>query len=245
MTSGGAGYYPIFLRLEDRPCVVVGGGGVAERKIRSLLEAGARVTVVAPAVTPPLRDLARAGDVVWYERGYEPGDLAGAFLAFAASDRRGVNRAVGTEARERNIPFNAADSPAECTFVVPATVREGDLTIAISTSGQSPAVARRLRLELQTRFVAGYAELLRWLGALRAPVKEWCPDPVAREELFRAVAESDVLDWLRQGDRAEAAARLDAIAGSYSWWRGRPTDPLRGPVVDPVSTEPTARERRP
>ena len=136
-------YYPVFLDLRNRPVVVVGGGRVAARKVAGLVEAGARVRVIAPRVIPPVR----AEAVV--RRRYRKGDLRGAVLAFAATDDRTVNRAVALEARHRRIPVNVADSLEECTFLVPARVTRGPVQIAISTSGANPRLAKELRKKLE------------------------------------------------------------------------------------------------
>jgi siroheme synthase-like protein len=136
-------YYPIFLDLRDRPVVVVGGGRVALRKVTGLLEAGARVRVIAPRTAPRLRAYRIE------RRRYRPGDLRGAVLAFAATDDRAVNHAVAGEARRRRIPVNVADSVDDCTFLVPARLQRGDLHIAISTSGRDPRLAKATRRQLE------------------------------------------------------------------------------------------------
>ncbi len=136
-------YYPVFLDLRGRKVVVIGGGRVAARKVRGLVEAGARVTVIAPEVTVD----AAVERVV--RRKYRRGDLRGAALAFAAADDRAVNRAVGEEARRRGIPVNVADRADECTFLVPARVRRGAVQIAISTGGTRPRLARELRERIE------------------------------------------------------------------------------------------------
>ena len=139
-----AAYYPVFLDLRDRPVVVIGGGRVAARKVAGLVEAGARVRVIAPQVAA----LLRAQRIE--RRRYRPGDLRGAVLAFAAANDRAVNHAVAVEARRRRIPVNVADSAEECTFLVPARLRRGDLQIAVSTSGRSPRLAKSLRQRLES-----------------------------------------------------------------------------------------------
>ena len=136
-------YYPVFLDLRDRPVVVIGGGRVAARKAAGLVEAGARVRVIAPQVGRGVR--AQAVE----RRRYRKGDLRGAALVFAATDDRAVNQAVGEEARRRRIPVNVADRAEECTFLVPARVKRGEIQIAISTSGRSPRLARELRRRLE------------------------------------------------------------------------------------------------
>lgn len=155
--------YPIFLDLDGRRCVVVGGGRVAGRKVRGLLGAGAEVVVVSPELEPGLEDV----DVEVRRRGYRYGDLEGAYLAFAATDSREVNAAVAGEAWERGIPVNVADRPAEGDFALPSVLRRGGLQVAVSTGGASPVLARRVRLELEEMFGSEWAGLVGELGAAR------------------------------------------------------------------------------
>jgi siroheme synthase-like protein len=139
------GFYPVSLDLGGRPCVVVGGGIVAQRRVEALLDADAAVTVVSPELTPALGDLARGGRIRHVPRTYSPGDLAGAALAFAAADDATVTPALACEARERGIWVNAADDPAHCDFILPGVVRRGVLTVAVGSGGASPALTRALR----------------------------------------------------------------------------------------------------
>ncbi|WP_165874076.1 precorrin-2 dehydrogenase/sirohydrochlorin ferrochelatase family protein [Rubrobacter taiwanensis] len=155
--------YPLFMDLEGRRCVVVGGGKVALRKARRLAESGARVVVVAPEVLPELAGLAH--EVV--ERPYRRGDLDGASLVFAATNKRAVNAAVAEEARDRRIPANVADAPGEGDFAVPSVLRRGALQVAISTGGASPALARRVRRELEERFGPEWTGLVGELSEAR------------------------------------------------------------------------------
>ena len=152
--------YPIFLDLSDRRCVVVGGGEVANRKARKLLQARARVTVISPEIGAELESVA----LEVHRRPYREGDLEGAYLAFAATDSREVNAAVAREANERGVPVNVADRPSEGDFALPSTLRRGRLQVAVSTGGASPTLARRIRDELEEVFGpewAGIVEELR------------------------------------------------------------------------------------
>src|SRR5436190_19296165 len=132
-------YYPIFLNLAERRCVVIGGGSVAEGKVLSLLESEAYVTVISPELTAELKKLATEEKILHLERDYQPGDVRGAFLAISATDDRAVNAQVWQEAEEAGILFNAVDDAAHCNFIAGSIVRQGALTIAISTSGSAPA----------------------------------------------------------------------------------------------------------
>ena len=175
----GVVLYPVFLDLDGKRCVVVGGGGVANRKARKLLQARAEVVVVSPEVRPELASMA----VEVRRRPYGAGDLEGAFLAFAATDRREVNAAVAREARERGIPVNVADEPPEGDFALPSTLRRGRLQVAVSTGGASPTLARRIRRELEDVF--GY----EWAGVVEALYKARRDGRRAEDELEEVVEE--------------------------------------------------------
>jgi precorrin-2 dehydrogenase/sirohydrochlorin ferrochelatase len=159
----GTVLYPIFLDLDGKRCVVVGGGEVANRKARKLLQARAEVVVISPEVKPELASI--AAEV--RRRPYEEGDLEGAFLAFAATDRREVNAAVAREAVERSIPVNVADEPSEGDFALPSTLRRGQLQVAVSTSGASPTLAQRIRRELEDAFSFEWAGIVEELSRAR------------------------------------------------------------------------------
>lgn len=180
--------HPIFLDLRDRPVVVIGGGEVAERKIAALLESGARVTVISPAVTEGIRGHAEAGRLRVELRPYRAGDLRGARLAYAATGDAALNRAVREEADNAGVWLNVADEPALCDFFAPAVVRRGDLTIAIGTEGASPALAARLREHLEQNLGTQYADLVEKLGLIRARYRAaGRPLSEAREEIERLI----------------------------------------------------------
>ncbi len=155
--------YPIFLDLSGRRCVVVGGGEVANRKARKLLQARARVVVISPEIGAELESVA----VEVHRRPYGEGDLEGAYLAFAATNSREVNAAVAREAEERGIPVNVADRPSDGDFAVPSTLRRGRLQVAVSTGGASPTLARRIKDELEELFGPEWAGLVEELGRSR------------------------------------------------------------------------------
>jgi precorrin-2 dehydrogenase/sirohydrochlorin ferrochelatase len=165
-----ASLFPMFLKLEGRSSLVVGAGPIAASKISSLLESGARVTVVAPWASDELRKLADDGKFRWLARPYENGDLAGMFLVIAATSDGAVNRAVFLEAQRLGILCNAVDDPPHCDFYFPAVVRRGDLQIAISTAGQSPALAQRLRRELEEVFDESAGDWVSDLGRRRREI---------------------------------------------------------------------------
>jgi len=159
--------FPIFLRLAGRRCVVVGGGAIGEGKIAGLLEAGAEPTVVAPEVTENVKEWASAAKLAWLARHFSPADLEGAFLVVAATSRPEVNDLVFREAGQRGILCNVVDDPERCDFYYPAVLRRGRLQIAISTGGSSPALAQRLRQELEHQFSADYGVWLEELAETR------------------------------------------------------------------------------
>lgn len=155
--------YPVFMDLEGRRCVVVGGGEVANRKARKLLQARAEVVVISPEIKPELESVA----VEVMRRPFEAGDLEGAFLAFAATDSREVNAAVAREAEEKGVPVNVADRPSEGSFAVPAVLRRGRMQVAVSTGGASPVLARSIKKELEGIFGPEWAGLVEELAVAR------------------------------------------------------------------------------
>jgi len=195
-------YYPLMVDLTGRRCLVVGGGVVAERKVRALLEAGGEVLVVSPALTPGLEALKREGRIVHLARPYQPGDLAGSFLVFGATDDHRVNRRLADEAKAAGVLANMGDSPTSGTFLAPAVLTRGDLVIAISTGGDSPALARKIREDLESVYGEEYAELLNVLERVRERAKREVADQGRRRALLERAVESDLLRVIRTGDVA-------------------------------------------
>jgi len=202
-------YYPINLKLEDRPCVVIGGGNVALRKVRSLLACGGRVKVISPELCPGLRSLAGEGEVQWLRRGYRAGDLEGAFLVIAATDDEEMNARVASEAKERGVLLNVVDDPERCGFIVPATVQRGDLVITVSTSGKSPMLARKIREELERRFGPEYGPYVDFLGRVRELVVRDVPAE-RRPAVFREIVydRDDLFGLVEAGDEERALAEV-------------------------------------
>lgn len=206
--------YPVFLvNLQDQRSVVVGGGSVAERKVRSLLQAEASVTVVSPALTVGLQRLVQEGDLEWVQREYQQGDLAEAFLVIGATDDAETNEQVWQEAVERGVLVNIVDDPARCNFIVPSLVQRGDLCLAISTGGKSPALAKRLRERLEAEFGPEYAAFAALLGDLRERVKASYPDATERKNLFYRLVDSDILELIAQGRDDLVQQRVEEIVG--------------------------------
>ena len=187
--------FPIFLKLTGRPCTVIGAGHLAESKIESLLAAAARLTVIAPQASPRIADLAASGELTLHLRDYAPGDLAGQFLVVAATNVPAVNRAVFAEAQSSGVLINAVDDPPFCDFYFPSVVRRGDLQIAISTAGESPALAQRLRHEINAALPLDTGDWLAELGNLRREVLEMEPLNDSRNQLLHQLASRDVCSY--------------------------------------------------
>ena len=202
-------YYPAYLELRGHPCVVIGGGDVAARKVATLLEAGARVTVVSPTLTPDLSALADTHEIVHHARSYRRGDLAGAWLAYAATDDDAVHAEIAAEAAEARVFLNVVDRPRLCSFIVPAVVRRGPVAVAVSTGGASPALAKRLARELDAAVGAEWGLAAEVLGKLRERLAT--ADPAARARIFAALADTPLVTALRDAD----VARVDALLAEH------------------------------
>lgn len=206
-------YYPAFLDLDRKPCLVVGGGAVAERKVETLLKSGARVTVVSPAITARLRSLASSGEITHARRGYHAGDIDGMALVVTAAGPRDVNRRVAEDAAAAGVLVNSVDDPANCSFVVPSIVERGGLTIAISTGGAAPALARRLRQELEEVCGPEYAVVVEIMGAVRRRLLRAGTGRADKDRALTALAASPLAELIRRGDRAGINRLLGSVAG--------------------------------
>ncbi len=184
-----SGYYPVNLKIKNKKCVVVGGGKVAERKIKFLLEKGALVTVISPKITSLLEELWRATKVNYLPVVYSPSSLKNAFLVIAATDDRAINSRVAENANQLGILVNVVDSPAESSFIMPAILSRGDLTIAISTAGKSPALARKIKEDLALMYSDEYGDLIEILAQARERIKRKYPDPERRQQIWREIME--------------------------------------------------------
>jgi precorrin-2 dehydrogenase/sirohydrochlorin ferrochelatase len=186
-----ANLFPMFLKLEGQPCLVVGAGDVAESKIAGLLEAAAKIRVVAPEATPQVQSWAASGLIEWLSRPCEPSDLDGMFLVIAATSDPELQQNISAEARARGVLCNVVDVPELCDFYYPAVARRGALQIAVSTSGQSPALAQRLRKELEEQFGPEYETWLQQLGEEREKLFAASMDPEERKRLLHDLASAD------------------------------------------------------
>ncbi len=180
--------FPLFVKLDGRPCLVVGAGPVGEAKIASLVRAGANVRVVAPRATRTVRAWARAGKISWEARGFDPADLDGTFLVVAATSSADLHKRVFWEAKRRGVLCNVVDDPERCDFYYPAVVQRGPLQIAISTGGLSPALAQRLRGELEQQFGPEYEAWVEQLGHARRELFTRVMDPERRRRLLHRLA---------------------------------------------------------
>ncbi|WP_348266672.1 bifunctional precorrin-2 dehydrogenase/sirohydrochlorin ferrochelatase [Edaphobacter paludis] len=187
--------FPIFLKLAARPCIVIGAGHLAESKIESLQAANARITVIAPEASERIQSLAAEGELEYHQRPYAEGDLTGNFLVVAATNVPAVNRAVFHEATEKGILCNAVDDPPFCDFYFPSVVRRGDLQIAISTAGASPALAQKIRKDINAQLPLDAGEWLADLGNLRREVVAAEPLNEERKWLLHQLAQREVCGY--------------------------------------------------
>ncbi len=208
------GYYPVFLEMKDRRCVVIGGGAVAERKVVGLVEVGANVTVISPGITDGLRDLLTQGAIRHVAREYQTGDLAGYDLVFVATDNSEINAAVSGEARSLRIWVNSADDPDHCDFILPGVIRRGDLAVAVSTGGVSPALTRAIQEELDEYFTADYASFVRIVGEVRRELREKSVSPGAGA--WNRALKGDFRRLIKEGRREQARELLLETLGADS-----------------------------
>ena len=199
-------YYPVFLNLEGRRCVIIGGGEVAERKVHLLKECGAYITFISPQVTPAIQEMVDRGDVELRRWEYRSGDLDGAFLAIAATDNNRVNRAIAREAEERQVLLNVVDVPHLCTFIAPSIVRRGEVMVAISTAGRSPALARKLREELPNAKALEWADLAQVLSEVRLELK--AQGIQIHPDHWQKCIDEELLALVQEGREREAKERL-------------------------------------
>jgi siroheme synthase-like protein len=199
-------YYPVFLDIAGKPVVVIGGGEVALRKVEGLLDAGAHVTVVSPALHRDLEAFVAEGRVRHIAREYSPDDLEGYLIAFVATDDRSVNAAVAREGKGRGVWVNAVDDPANCDFIVPGIVRRGDIIVAVSTSAGSPAMARKLREDLEEFLSEEYALMLDVVAQVRRELRDrgFAVEP----QVWNAALDAEMKRLLTGGDVEGAKQRL-------------------------------------
>jgi siroheme synthase-like protein len=206
--------HPVFLRLEDRPCLIVGGDGAAADKAEVCLDAGARVTVIASDTDARIVAWAAAGRLRLLRRTYRPGDLAGMFLAYASTRDPALIARLVADADRHRVLLNVIDVPEACAFVSPAVVRRGDLQVAVGTGGASPGLAGRLRAELEARIGPEYGPFVAILGAVRAALAGDPARAARRGEVVAALLDSPLLELVRAGQHDEIDALLGRVAGN-------------------------------
>ena len=200
-------YYPVNLDVRNRPCLVVGGGRVGTRKVKTLVDCGAAVTVVSLRAGDALIKLAAEKAIVLKQRSYQASDVEGMFLVIGATDDESLNRRIHADAERRNLLCNIADRPEICNFVLPAIVQRGDFMIAISTAGKSPAFAKHIRKQLEAQFGQEYGQLLNLMGAIRTRLLAAAHEPEAHKPLFEQLIAGDLLHLVK----AQEIDRIDRL----------------------------------
>lgn len=195
-------YYPVYLNLAGKRCVIVGGGGIAQGKVAGLLQAGCQITVISPDATPGIRQAAQRGDITWLQRTYQPGDLEGAFIGVAATNVWHVNREIYEEAERLGVLLNVVDDPDLCSFIAPSIVKREPVTLAISTGGASPALARKLRETLSQAEALEWADLAEVLAQARRIIKE--RRIVIDPERWQCCITRDLLNLVQDGHSDQA-----------------------------------------
>lgn len=206
-----ATYYPAMLHLENRRVLFIGGGWETELKVRGLLDAGARITVLSRHEHPGLDDLAREGRIVWHRRAFQPGDTAGFWLVMSHPVDKADNAAVYAEAEANGILCNCVDDPERCSFILPSVLRRGDLVISVSTSGTAPALGVRIKQKFAQEFGPEYTAFLKLLRELRPGITAGFSDFETRKHLWYALIDSGALESMRQDQPEAARAELERV----------------------------------
>jgi len=211
-------YYPVHLDINNRNCLVVGGGGVGTRKVKTLLECGARVTVVSMEFSRQLRELAASGGIDLEQRSYRSEDLNGIFLVIGATNDMKLNRQISHDAEKLYTLCNIADRPEVCNFILPSIVRRDDLVITVSTSGKSPAMAKKLRQALENEYGEEYGKLLRLMGAIRKKLLRQAHEPEAHKPLFEQLINSDLIEMIQRDEFEKIDIMLfDVLGEGYEY----------------------------
>lgn len=200
-------YYPLFLKVTGRKCVVVGGGQVALRKVEALLDRRANVEVISPALCSELNKLAESAEIAVLRKHYQSGDLQGAFMVIAATEEHNINIEVAKEARQRAVLVNVVDDPDHSDFIVPSCINRGDITVAISTAGKSPALARKIRARLEKEIGEEYAALVLLIEEVRAEIKR-LGIKVSSDDWQKSLDLDLLIGLLKKGDSEKARSLL-------------------------------------
>jgi len=205
--------YPVCLDIKGKLSIVVGGGKVASRKIVGLLADGGKIRVISPLLSDALIELVDQGAIEWWKKNYQHGDLEGAFLVFAATDDREIQKAVLKEAKEKGLFINVVDDPENCSFQVPASVRRGDLLLTVSTNGKSPAIAAMIRNQLEKEYGVEYKILLELMTQVRNYVLAEGSSQEERKILFENVLHTDIVHWIKTGQWDSLHKHLQKVLG--------------------------------
>lgn len=208
-------YYPVLLYLKGKRCVVVGGGRVAERKVTSLVRANAIITVVSPDLTKSLRQMVERKKICYINDCFKEKYLKEAFLVIGASDNSEINQRIFEAATKKNKLVNIVDCPNKCNFMVPSTIEQGDLLISISTGGKSPALAKKIRKELEKQYGRAYKDFLSLMGEFRHKILSQFPDRKQRNKIFQALVDSEILDLFDKGLNQKAERKAEEIVNRF------------------------------
>jgi len=192
-------YYPVFLDITDKRCLVIGGGKVAERKVTMLLQFNARIVVVGPVMTKALLKLAEEGKIEYFQRTFAVEDLDKTALVFACTDNNAINNKIKKEAARKNIPVNVVDAPDVCDFIVPSVIKKGDLTIAISTSGEFPLLSKKLRQKIEEIVTDDYLEYLHIMGEFRKHLMKTVKEARKRGIIMENIGKMDIGEVIATG----------------------------------------------
>jgi len=204
-------YYPILVELENQKVLVVGGGNVAQRKIETLLQYGAEILIVSRELTDLLEQYVEDGRITLIGTDFDEKQLEDVFMVIAATDDAQINETVSIEAKRNGILINAVDQPSDCTFIVPSIIKRGDLLIAVSTSGKSPALAKKIRKDLETKFGKGYKDFLALMGVLRKKILKMGLPQEENSRIFHELVDSPILEAIKEQDIDRITSTLNRI----------------------------------
>ena len=206
-------YYPVNLDIKGRQCLVVGGGRVGSRKVDTLVQCGAVVTVVSAEVSPTVKQLADEKAILLKQRAYRASDVEGMFLVIGATDNETLNRQINADAERLNLLCNIADRPEICNFILPAIVRRGSFVMAISTAGKSPAFAKHVRKRLETQFGPEYGVVLELMGAIRSKLLAGAHEPEVHKPLFEQLIDGDLAALIKDQQIDRIDQLLERVLG--------------------------------
>ncbi len=209
------GFYPIHVKVSSRKVLIVGGGEVALRKVKNLLSYGAQILVVSPRVLSEIEQLSVERKVTVFQEKYSSNFLEGCCLVFGATDDREVNKRVAVDAQKAGIPVNIADNPSLCTFLVPAVLKRGSLTVSVSTEGKSPSLSGRIKRNLENSFGEEFSLFLDYLGEVRKEILQEIKDPAVRKKIFIEISDPEMVKLVQGGDLSRLKAKCREIINKY------------------------------